>query len=64
VNKCTLLKDVNAYYQCVASVTFKDIRGPNAQEYRLALDKIRLYHLMLLWGYCAESCVEFGGVAR
>jgi hypothetical protein len=35
-----LLKDVNAHHQRVASVTFKDIRKPSAQVYRLALDKI------------------------
>jgi hypothetical protein len=53
VNKRTLLKDVSAHHQRVASVTFKDIRGPNAQVYRLALDKILFYHLMLLWSYRA-----------
>jgi hypothetical protein len=48
VTKLRLLKDVSAHYQRVASVTFKDIRGPNAQVYRLALDKILFYYLMLL----------------
>jgi abortive infection bacteriophage resistance protein len=64
VTKLRLLKDVSAHHQRVASVTFKDIRGPNAQVYRLALDKILFYYLMLLWNYLAESRVDFGGVGR
>jgi hypothetical protein len=51
VNKCTLLKDVNTYHQRVASVTFKDIRGPNAQEYRLACKRLDL---------CWPQWVHFG----